>query len=931
MASYNELNALIDAYINRNGVQAITGQILNGVLKAMVEQLGRGYTIMGAATPTTDPGTPDGPESWFASTPGTYTNMGGLQIVPGELALLCYTPSDGWTKATIYEGFQGVGATIDGNVGTPSVGVSYANGVLSFDFHNMKGTQGVPGPTGPAAGFGIPTATVDGNVGTPGVSVSASGPDTAKVFSFAFTNLKGDQGDQGIQGPEGPEGPTGPAGVTSVVATVDNTTGNPSCTVSLNAGVLTLAFTGLKGAQGDTGSSVAYPFTIVNNLTTDDATQALSAAMGVQLEGEINQLELEVDDLNQELNGTSIPFVPQWQRTGYYISPTGSLVAYASWNISYPFILKKGQTVEVKTQGSGVCIIAATIDGTTYTPLVSAPSGASGLQTYSFSAVNDVSIALCVKWGLGDVQMRTYMVDIRSSVYDLLSEWDTDGVPTTLTATQSVSSGSRLNKSISLASYVGQVAQIKVTKTGGTTNSYRILDNTASSSVGSAFEYGKDYRFIITNALSSITLYGTSTESSAADFSATVEIIPKYGIENLDKKMFYDEVDFSGELISGKYINTNYQTKGTPADLTGAACVTGAISEGDILVVAGKGPTQYVGLYAFYDASGNKILSSSSASASVANPTQIFAPIGAASFVYNTSPYSADDCVVKVRKVFVIADLKDRVDILSTRVDILSQMRWGGKTVVCFGDSLTEFTDPDGKRYSDHLADITGANIVNVGIGGTRLSCRAIPVASPTNSLEGYAALDIPSLINAVSTNDFDIVDAGAEWVRDNASDDNTPIIARLKAIDWTKVDAVTIFAGTNDWGGEANIGTSGEVNIRTVYGSINYIITTLLTAYPNVQIYWFTPIVRWYVPWTDENWGGTIQKAGRTLEQFVELVKGEVGKQLIPVCDMYHTIGWNKSNFGQYFYSTDGTHPTKGYINIGRKIASFINANRTF
>ena len=298
MASYNELNALIDAYINRNGVQAITGQILNGVLKAMVEQLGRGYTIMGVALPATDPGTPDGPERYFASTPGTYTDFDGLQVVSGELALLCYTPTDGWTKATIYEGFQEVGATIDGNVGTPSVGVSYANGVLSFDFHNMKGTQGVPGPTGPAAGFGTPTATVDGNVGTPGVSVTASGPDTAKVFSFAFTNLKGDQGDQGIQGPEGPEGPTGPAGVTSVVATVDNTTGNPTCTVSLNAGVLTLAFTGLKGAQGDTGSSVAYPFTIVNNLTTDDATQALSAAQGVVLQGEITQLELKVDDFS---------------------------------------------------------------------------------------------------------------------------------------------------------------------------------------------------------------------------------------------------------------------------------------------------------------------------------------------------------------------------------------------------------------------------------------------------------------------------------------------------------------------------------------------------------------------------------------------------------------------------------------------------------
>ena len=88
---------------------------------------------------------------------------------------------------------------------------------------------------------------------------------------------------------------------------------------------------------------------------------------------------------------------------------------------------------------------------------------------------------------------------------------------------------------------------------------------------------------------------------------------------------------------------------------------------------------------------------------------------------------------------------------------------------------------------------------------------------------------------------------------------------------------------------------------------------------------------MRWYVPWTDENWGGTKQKAGRTLEQFVGLVKDEVEKQNIPVCDMYHSLGWNKYNFGQYFYTTDGTHPTKGYINIGRKIAAFISANRTF
>ena len=45
---------------------------------------------------------------------------------------------------------------------------------------------------GDSAGFGTPIASVDDNVGTPSVSVTASGPDTAKVFSFNFKNLKGE-------------------------------------------------------------------------------------------------------------------------------------------------------------------------------------------------------------------------------------------------------------------------------------------------------------------------------------------------------------------------------------------------------------------------------------------------------------------------------------------------------------------------------------------------------------------------------------------------------------------------------------------------------------------------------------------------------------------------------------------------------------------
>jgi len=116
-----------------------------------------------------------------------------------------------------------------------------------------QGQQGIQGETGDAAGFGAVTASVDSTTGTPSVAVTASGPDTAKAFDFAFSGLKGEKGD--------------------------------------------------KGDQGNTGSSVDYPYELVNNRTTDDATKGLSAAEGKRLGDDLSQLEAEVTDLDERVFG----------------------------------------------------------------------------------------------------------------------------------------------------------------------------------------------------------------------------------------------------------------------------------------------------------------------------------------------------------------------------------------------------------------------------------------------------------------------------------------------------------------------------------------------------------------------------------------------------------------------------------------------------
>ena len=186
MANFSELKTLIDAYVNRNGVQAITGSVLNGVLNQMVDQLGRGYEIVGVATHTTDPGQPDGPQAWIASDPGTYSFFGGLTVADGEVAFLSY--DTGWHKDTIAS--LAADATVDASVGTPSVNTTFTGGILTFEFSNLKGETGAQGPVGVTS----VQVSVDNTTGDPACDVSLQG----QTLVLAFSGLKGAQGDTGV-------------------------------------------------------------------------------------------------------------------------------------------------------------------------------------------------------------------------------------------------------------------------------------------------------------------------------------------------------------------------------------------------------------------------------------------------------------------------------------------------------------------------------------------------------------------------------------------------------------------------------------------------------------------------------------------------------------------------------------------------------------
>ena len=194
------------------------------------------------------------------------------------------------------------------------------------------------GPVGETPDISIGTVTTV-EPGTP-AAASMSGTPEAPVLNLSI--------------------PKGLAGATPNITVGTVTTGEPGTPVVVTitgtpeAPVLNVTIP--QGMQGNTGSSVDYPFEIVNNLTTNDSTKALSAAQGVALKGEVDQLEAKVTDLETDLEGgdVSIPIDigTNTNNIGYYDKTNGSLSANPSCRYYPPVNLSEyvGKTLKMEVE-----------------------------------------------------------------------------------------------------------------------------------------------------------------------------------------------------------------------------------------------------------------------------------------------------------------------------------------------------------------------------------------------------------------------------------------------------------------------------------------------------------------------------------------------------------------------------------------------------
>lgn len=226
------------------------------------------------------------------------------------------------------------------------------------------------------------------------------------------------------------------------------------------------------------------------------------------------------------------------------------------------------------------------------------------------------------------------------------------------------------------------------------------------------------------------------------------------------------------------------------------------------------------------------------------------------------------------------------------------------KTVVRFGDSLTEF---DTYNY---IGKYTDSDIINCGIGGTMMGKNITPTAY--DYLTMYHISE--GIRDGVWTNQIN----AANNIFVATGDDNRATITRMSEIDFDNVDIITCWFGTNDLTGGNDVGVNNDSTALTVKGAMNYIIDNILQTYPHIELIFITPIYRNVLDESCDTWETS------NGVKLIDIVNGEIELceyRHVRCINLFNSIGINKDNILTFL--SDGTHPNElGYKRICEKIS---------
>lgn len=207
---------------------------------------------------------------------------------------------------------------------------------------------------------------------------------------------------------------------------------------------------------------------------------------------------------------------------------------------------------------------------------------------------------------------------------------------------------------------------------------------------------------------------------------------------------------------------------------------------------------------------------------------------------------------------------------------------------VAMGDSITGMFSY-ATSYPEMIAkNDNRINAFNCGFSGSQVT---------DHSNENYKAFSFNRLVNAIINNDWTLQDSAVENITTAHYSEN---LARLKTIDFSKVDYLSLLYGTNDWGSSVSLDIFKSVYVSSI--------TTLLTKYPNLKVIIISPYWRSITTGKDSN----IDANGNNeyLYQFSDGIEELAKKNFnCPTLNLYWNLGANAIT--NRYFTQDGTHPT--------------------
>lgn len=781
-----------------------------------------------------------------------------------------------------------------GCISVSSVELDATTVTLEAGPRGPKGDKGEKGDTGPQGTPGITEVevSVTASTGTPEVQASLSGTRLGISFSGlkGETGQKGDPGEQGSQGEKGDTGAQGPKGE-------KGEKGEP----------------GEQGPQGNTGSSVDYPFELVNNLTTDDATKALAASQGVVLDGKISQLRQEADDL-VEVTGL-IPGTQNLFNAGSiencHLLVSSGAVAELPRVQSYLFMVNPSSTITVdqKTTGNRFAI---------WSFLSYPQAGDNPVNTVSNNAATKLSITLGAteNYIIIYINTGTDVVDVSNlRVYygkewatpktSLLSKSEAEQIITPI-ATQVATNTANINTEKFRNGATIEVDTIVdypvLFKSGETWNFKNLLPTACQVALFKTADKAASGRLII--PLFANDVYTVTLNADYVVFSTYSTLEKKFTVSGREDSVIEDEPIWTDKNISSvpyKIFDSLVDpiTIGYVASNGGINDSNNSYRKSDYLQVKPSHLYRLTmsGFICAYDSDKNVISGGG------------YTGDGSTVDVDYTTPATCAYVRISARCAGDYSDKYGYFKFYDMNPDYLIPSNFlhrkplNGKRVVVFGDSIVGNIRAG---WPLMLQEKTGALVYNCGFGGCRMELLDGQDAAGTNPFAMCALVD--SIISG-------------DWSTQEASPlySNATIKASLdllKTIDFSEIDIVLIAYGTNELGYPQD-DTNNQKSKYTYAGATRYSLDTLMSQYKQLGVMLLTPIYRYSFgtqttedsdTYTHPTYGGRLTDNVKTLKEVAQEYK-------VPCIDMYYQLGINKINRDAYYI--DGTH--LNYVGLQR------------